>query len=69
MLTYGELYKEFCEWSPGHAKMVVDYRPWGSNSIVVWLSNGMAYKVKRYSKDKFIMQTVSKEDIERKFGV
>lgn len=26
-LTYGELYKEFCDWPPKHAKMVTDYRP------------------------------------------
>lgn len=65
-LTYDELYKEFCEWSPEHAKMVKDYRPWGRNSIVIWLSNNMAYKVKRVDKNHFIMQMVSKSDINNK---
>lgn len=68
-LTYGDIYKEFCEWSPTHAKMVVDYRPWGSTSIVVWLNNGQAYKCKRYAKNKFIMQTVSEDDINKKFNI
>lgn len=67
-MTYGELYKKFCAWSPEHAKMVKDYRPWGTNSIVVWLSNGMSYKVKYIEEGKFIMQTVSEEDVKRKFG-
>lgn len=27
-LPYGEIYKDFfCNWSPEHASMVVDYRP------------------------------------------
>lgn len=67
-LTWGQIYKEFCEWSPAHAKMVVDYRPWGSTSIVVWLNNGQAYKCKRYAKNKFIMQAVSEDDINKKFN-
>lgn len=68
-ITHGELYKEFCEWSPEHAKMVKDYRPWGKHSIVVWLEGGHAYKVKRYAPDKFLMQAVSEEDIKKKFGL
>lgn len=68
-MTYGELYKEFCEWSPEHAKMVKDYRPWGKHSIVVWLDGGYAYKVKRYAPGKFTMQHVSEEDIKKKFGL
>ena len=68
-ITYGELYKEFCEWSPEHAKMVKDYRPWGAHSIVVWFNNGQAYKVKRHGPDRFIMQKVSDDDINKKFGL
>ncbi len=68
-ITYGELYKEFCEWSPEHAAMVIDYRPWGNHSIVVWLKGGHAYKVKRHAPGRFTMQSVSKEDINKKFGV
>lgn len=67
-ITYGELYKEFCEWSPEHAKMVIDYRPWGRMSIVVWFRNGQIYKVKYIDKNHFVMQMLSKEDVERKFS-
>lgn len=68
-LTYGELYKEFCDWSPKHAKMVTDYKPWGNMSIEVWLSNGQAYKVKRQAPGRFTMQSVSKADIDKKLGI
>lgn len=68
-ITWGEIYKEFCEWSPRHAEMVVDYRPWGSTSIVVWFDNGQAYKVKRHAPGRFTMQMVSKDDINKKFGL
>lgn len=67
-ITYGEIYKEFCEWSPEHAAKVTDYRPWGRTSIVVWLTNGQAYKCKRHATNKFTMQMVSEDDIKRKFG-
>lgn len=49
--------------------MVVDYRPWGSTSIVVWLNNGQAYKCKRHAADRFTMQMVSEEDIKKKFNI
>ena len=68
-LTWLQIYKEFCEWSPAHAKMIVDYRPWGSTSIVVWLNNGQAYKCKRHAADRFTMQLVSEEDIKKKYGI
>lgn len=68
-MTCDELYKEFCEWSPEHATMVTNYRPWGSHAIVIWLSNGMMYKVKRCDVNRFIMQKVSQEDINKKFGL
>ena len=68
-LTWGEIYKDFCNWSPKHAAMVVDYRPWGSTSICVWLNNGQAYKCKRHAADRFTMQTVSEEDIRKKYGI
>lgn len=68
-ITYGEIYKEFREWSPEHAKMVIDYRPWGGHSIVIWLNNGMAYKVRRTAPNKFVMQSLSKEDINKKFNI
>ena len=66
-LTYGELFHEFCEWSPEHAFMVIDYRPWGTNSILIWLNNGMAYKVKRTDTNHFIMQAVSESDIKNHY--
>ena len=68
-LTYEEIYKEFCEWSPEHAKMAKDYRPWGNNSILVWLNNGMSFKVKYFDSNHFVMQMVSKEDIRKKYGI
>lgn len=68
-ITYGEIYDEFCEWSPEHANLVKDYRPWGSTSIVVWLKGGQAFKVKRHAPGVFTMQSVSKADIDKKYGL
>ena len=64
-----DIFKDFCNWSPEHAAMVVDYRPWGHTSILVWLNNGQAYKCKRHAADRFIMQLVSEEDIRKKYGI
>jgi hypothetical protein len=49
--------------------MVKDYKPWGSTSIVIWLNNGCAFKVKRHASDRFTVQTVSKQDINKKYGL
>ena len=68
-ITWGQIYEEFCEWSPEHAAMVIDYRPWGGHSIVIWLRNGTIYKVKRHGPDRFIMQAVTQEDINKKFNL
>lgn len=68
-ITYGEIYVEFCEWSPEHGAMVIDYKPWGSTSIVVWLDNGHTYKVKRHAPGRFTMQAVSDADIKKKYGL
>lgn len=67
-MVHEEIFKEFCEWSPEYASMVVDHKPWGSTSILVKLKAGMSYKVKRYSADKFVMQFVSEDDIKRKYN-
>lgn len=67
-LTYNDIYKDFCNWSPKHADMVVDYRPWGHTSICVWLNNGQAYKCKRHAADRFTMQIVSEADIKKKYN-
>lgn len=67
-MTYGELFKKFCAWSINHARMVVNYRPWGRNSIVVWLSSGLIYKVKYIDDLHFVMQPLSEEDVVKKFG-
>lgn len=67
-LTSGDIYRDFCNWSPEYAAMVIDYRPWGSTSICVWLNNGQAYKCKRHAADRFTMQMVSQDDINKKFG-
>ena len=68
-ITYKEIYEEFCKWSPKHAEMIIECRPWGNNSIAIWLSNGMTYKVKYYGSNKFIMQSLSKDDINAKFNL
>lgn len=68
-LTCGDIYKDFCNWSPERAAMVVDYRPWGHASILVWLTNGQAYKCKRHAADRFTIQFVSEEDIKKKYGL
>ena len=68
-LTCIDIYKDFCNWSPKHAAMVVDYRPWGHTSILVWLNNGQAYKCKRHAAGKFTMQFVSEDDIKKKYGI
>lgn len=67
--TYKEIYDDFYSWNPELGSKVIDYEPWGSTSIVIWLNNGMIYKVKRYEHDKFVLQTLSKEDVDRKFGL
>ena len=64
-LTWGEIYKDFCNWSPEHAAMVVDYRPWGSTSIVVWLNNGQAYKCKRHAADSSLCRWCPKRILRR----
>ena len=66
-MTYGELYNKFCEDEPDMAKQICDYRPWGRNSIVIWLDGGIAYKVKDIG-GKFVKQLVSADDIKRKYG-
>ena len=62
-----KIFEEFKKWSPQHAGMVIEYRPWGNNSIAVWLSNGLTYKVKKYGPGKFTMQVLSEEEIKRKY--
>ena len=67
--THEELYQEFSKWSPEHASMVIDYKPWGKSSIAIWLNNGHIYKVKYIAEDHFIMQKLSKDDVKRKLGI
>lgn len=67
-VSSGELFVAFCNHEPELGLRVTDYRLWGKASIVVWLDNGQAYKVKMLDPDRFIVQRVSQEDIERKFG-
>ena len=66
--THQRIFSEFCEWSPTHASMVVDYGEGGSTSIVVWLNNGIIYKVKRHAPHKFTMQVLSNEDVNKKLN-
>ena len=68
-LTYNEIYRDFCNWSPERAAMVISYKPWGHTSICVWLSTGQTYKCKRHSADRFTVQRVSKDDIKKKYNL
>lgn len=68
-MAHEDIFKEFCEWSPWHAVLVVEYKPWGSASILIRLSSGAAYKAKRYGEKKFILQPVTEDDINRKYGI
>lgn len=63
-----ELFELFKKWNPGMARMIVNYKQWGHSSICLWLRNGMLYKAKYYPVNKFVMQTLTKEDVERKYG-
>ena len=68
-LTHEEIYKELCDWNPQFALGIMYYRPWGSTSIAVWHKSGFTYKIKRYGPNVFIMQTLSEDDIKKKFGL
>ena len=67
-INHEEIFQEFCDWNPELASKVVAHAPWGSTSIVIWISNEMTYKVKRHAAGKFTMQTVTQDDIDKKFG-
>ena len=66
--TYEELFVAFCKYDPKTGSRVIDYHPWGRMSIVIWLNNFQAYKVKLLEPDKFVVQHVSQTDIEKKLG-
>ena len=68
-INHEKILHEFMKWSPYHADMVVNYRPWGHTSILVCLNNGQSYKCKRHAADRFTMQLVSEEDIKKKYGL
>lgn len=61
------MYDKFKNWNPKMAEMVVNWRPWGSYSICLWLRNGMIYKARYYGENRFIMQTITEEDVNRKY--
>lgn len=67
-MAHKEIYEKFCKWSPVHANMIRIWKPWGSTSICVWLNNGMKYKVKHHGGNVFTMQSLSDEDIRKKYG-
>lgn len=68
-LTHEEIFNEFCEWNADQTSAIVNYKPWGGTSIVIWLDNGNAYKVKRHAHQVFTIQRLSEEDINKKFGI
>lgn len=67
-MTYDELFKEFVDNHPEFKSRTIDYKPWGKTSIVIWCSDGHAYKCKYHGPDRFIIQEVSEDDINRKLG-
>lgn len=67
-MSTDEIFRMFCESDEAFASTIVDYEPWGANSIMVTTNNGIAYKVK-YSINGYISkQQLSKEDIRRKYN-
>ena len=70
-MTYGSLFREYMNYlyseDLSFAYDIVDYRPWGENSIVVFCKDGTSYKVK-YRGDRFERQQVSNNDIAKKFN-
>lgn len=68
-ITHDEILKRFYDWNPEVASKIINHKPWGSTSIVIWLNNGLSYKVKLHDSGNFTMQVVSKEDINKKFGL
>lgn len=66
-MNHKEIFHEFLKWSPYHANMVVDFKPWGENSIAVWFNNGDVYKAKMCDEIHFVLQKLSQEDIDNKF--
>ena len=68
-ITHAEIYKRFCAWNPQFALGITDYKPWGSTSIAVWHRSGFIYKIKYYGPDAFIMQNMSQDDVNKKYGL
>lgn len=65
--NYLKIFKEFCNWNPIYGNMAKDYKPWGVNSILVEFKNGMHFKVKRHGFNNFVVQSVSEDDINKKY--
>ena len=67
-VTHKQIFEEFCIYNPVFARNMVSYKAWGKSSIVIWLNDGRAFKIKRVTSNAFIMQIVTEEDIKRKFA-
>ena len=60
----------FCTKNPNVVSDIVNYKRWGDSSIVVECKNDIFYKVKYREFDNSIyVQSVSKEDVDKKFSV
>lgn len=68
-MTYGELFKCLCDYMPEFTHKIIDYRPWGNLSIIVWLKDGTKYKCKYRSANNFVIQQLSDEDVNKKFNL
>lgn len=69
MYAYGDMMREMQMSDTELREHWSDARPWGSHgAMVVWLDNGMIYKVQKVG-NKFVKQPLTNEEVRRKFGL
>lgn len=70
MISCEYIYNKFCTKNPNIVSNIAGYRRWGDSSIVVECYGDNFYKVKYREFDNSIyVQSVSKEDVDKKFSV
>lgn len=70
MFSCEYIYNKFCTKNPNVVSDVIGFKRWGDSSIVVECKNDIFYKVKYREFDNSIyVQSVSKEDVDKKFSV
>lgn len=63
-----EIYNRLCNYDPKLGEQVLAYEPWGKTSIIIYLYNGLKYKVKIIDNKKLLIQQLSNEDVNKKFN-